>query len=103
MNYLETRSSCTQKCRSSQHAYELITLLTKSDDEQLLLSGIQQCWNCQKIQDSNGRMLIHMAACCGRTKVIDWLIKYKKADINAKTLENGWNSLHCAAFYLVHW
>jgi hypothetical protein len=99
MNYLETRSSCTQKCKSTQHAYELISLLTKSDDSNLLLSGLQQCWNCQKLQDSYGRMIIHMAASCGRSEVIDWLVKYKKADLNVKTLENGWTSLHCAAFY----
>ena len=99
MNYLETRANCSQKCKSPKHAYELISLLTKTDDEQLLLSGIQQCWNCQKVQDSNGRMIIHMAACCGRSKVIEWLIHYKKADTSVKTLENGWTPLHCSVYY----
>ena len=99
MSYLETRTNCSQKCKSVKHAYELISLLTKTDDEQLLLSGIQQCWNCQKLQDPSGRMLTHMAACCGRLKVIEWLIKYKKADLNVKTLENGWTPLHCSVFY----
>ena len=99
MSYLETRSNCTLKCKSTQHANELNSLITKIDDPQLLLSGIQKCWNCQKIQDSNGRMLLHMAACCGRIEAIEWLVKHKKADLQVKTVENGWTSLHCAAFY----
>jgi hypothetical protein len=59
-----------------KHAYELISLLTKTDDEQLLLSGIQQGWNCQKLQDPSGRMLTHMAACCGRHPFIKNFISF---------------------------
>ena len=98
MKYLETRT-CTSKCRSSKHASELNSLITKTSDVQLLLSGVQQCWNCHKIQDEFGKYLIHMAASCGRTELVEWLVKIKKADVQCRTSENGWTSAHCAVFY----
>jgi inhibitor of Bruton tyrosine kinase len=98
IQYLETRT-CTQKCRSQKHAEELISILTKTSDASILLSAVQQCWNCAKIHDAGRRYLIHMAASCGRLDVIEWLIRYKNADLNVKTLENGWNPAHCAAFH----
>jgi inhibitor of Bruton tyrosine kinase len=96
--YLDTRT-CTPKCHSSQHANELTNLLTKTNDEYILICGLQQCWNCQSVCDSIGRHVIHMAASCGRTECCEWLIKYKKADISLVTLENKWTPAHCAAFY----
>lgn len=96
--YLETRT-CTQKCKSQKHAEELISILTKTSDVSVLLSAIQQCWNCAKIHDCGRRYLIHIAASCGRLDVIEWLVRHKNADLNVKTLENGWNPAHCAAFY----
>jgi hypothetical protein len=98
MKYSDIKT-CTKQCRSNQHALELIGLLTRTSDVQILLSGLLQCWNCQKIQDSHGRHLLHMAACCGRAEVCEWLLKFKKADMNLKTHENGWTPLHAAAFY----
>ncbi len=97
-NSLETRS-CTPKCKSANHVYELVCLLTKTNDVHVLLSGLQQCWNCHKIPDPLGRYIIHVAASCGRLEVVEWLIKHKKVDMNVKTLENGWTPLHCSAFY----
>jgi hypothetical protein len=40
-----------------------------------------------------------MAASCGRAEVCEWLVKFKKADINLKTYENGWTPAHAASFY----
>lgn len=91
--------NCAPKCRSHGHALELISLLTKTNDAHILLSALLQCWNCQKIQDKMGRNLLHMAACCGRRPVLEWLVDMKKAELNLKTLENGWTPVHCASFY----
>lgn len=98
MKYSESKT-CTRQCRSNQHALELISLLTKTNDVQILLSGLLQCWNCQKIHDSIGRYLLHMAASCGRAEVCDWLVRFKRADLNLKTFENGWTPAHAAAYY----
>jgi ankyrin repeat protein len=98
VSVFETRA-CTPKCKSANHAYELVGLLTKTDDPHVLLSGLQQCWNCHKVSDHLGRFLLHAAASCGRLEAVEWLVKYKKADLNVKTAENGWTPLHCAAFY----
>ena len=96
--YLETRA-CTPKCRSNRHIQEINAVLTKSSDTQLLLSAIQQCWNCQKMPDKSGRYCLHMAASCGRADVCEWLLKYKKAELSVKSIENGFTPAHCAAFY----
>ena len=96
--YLETRD-CAPKCKSSSHASELISLLTKSRDTNLLLSALQQCWNCHKIHDNSRRYLLHMSSSCGLTEVVEWLINYRKAEMNVRTLENNWTPAHCAAFY----
>ena len=98
MKYLESKS-CAKQCHSRQHALELNGLLTRTNDVHVLLSGLLQCWNCQKIQDIYGRHLLHMAASCGRAEVCEWLVKIKKAEMNLKTMENGWTPLHTAAFY----
>jgi hypothetical protein len=98
MKYQEFKT-CSLKCRSNQHALELISLLTKTNDVQILLSGLMQCWNCHKIQDLYGRTLLHMAASCGRAELIEWLLRFKKIDMNNKTYENGWTAAHCASFY----
>lgn len=96
--YLDSRE-CTPKCRSSQHASDLNALLTKTSDVNLLLSGIQQCWNCHKVHDTSRRYLMHMAAACGHTEVAEWLLQFKKAELTVRTLENNWTPAHCAAFY----
>lgn len=91
--------TCSPKCRSAQHALDLISLLTKTNDTHILLSGLMQCWNSHKIHDNQGRDLLHVAASCGRAEVCEWLLEYKKAEINLKTFENGWTPAHCACFY----
>ncbi len=98
MKYLDTKS-CTSKCRSAQHASELIATITQTGDTHTLLSAVNQCYNCHKIHDNLGRYLLHMAAACGRSELVEWLVKFKKSDMQLKTLENGWTPAHCAAFY----
>ena len=98
MKYIEIKA-CTPKCKSTRHCLELIGLITKTNDTQIILSGLLQCYSPQKIHDEYGRYLLHMAASCGRAEVVEWLLKYKKADLHLKTLENGWTPAHCAAFY----
>lgn len=35
----------------------------------------------------------------GRSELCNWLVRLRKADVNVKTLENGWTPAHCACFY----
>jgi ankyrin repeat protein len=98
MKYHETKA-CTPKCRSSNHANELAGLVSRTNDVSILLSGLLQCWNCQKLHDTSGRHLIHVAASYGRTQLVEWLVRQKKADINVKSAESGWTAAHCAIFY----
>jgi ankyrin repeat protein len=97
MKYFE--KTCSPKCRSLKHAGDLISLTTKTNDTQILLSGFMQCWNITRIHDELGRYLIYMAACCGRTEAVEWLIKFKKADFHVRNGESGWTPAHSAAFY----
>ena len=90
---------CTPKCRSVKHATELTNLVTKTSDAHILISAANQCYNCHKNLDASGRHLLHMAASCGRSELLEWLIKCKRADMELKTLENGWTPAHCSAFY----
>lgn len=98
MKYHDLKS-CSPKCRSSRHANELAGLLSKTSDVNVLLSGLWQCWQCHKIQDPAGRYLLHLASMFGRAQVCEWLVRQRKADVNVKTLENGWTPAHCACFY----
>lgn len=98
MKHYDTKE-CTGKCHSEQHASDLIGLISKTSDPQTLLSGMLQCCNPQKVHDDSGRYIIHMAASCGRSELLEWLVQFKKADMNLKTLENGWTAAHCSAFH----
>lgn len=98
MKYHELKS-CAPKCRSSQHALDLAGLLSKTSDTNVLLSGLWQCWQCQKIHDTSGRYLLHWASMYGRARVCEWLVRQKHADVNVKSGENGWTPAHCACFY----
>lgn len=98
MKYYDVKE-CTLKCRSVQHATELAYIVTKTSDTHTLISAANQCHSCHKNQDIAGRHLLHMAASCGRSELLEWLIKLKKADMELKTLENGWTPAHCSAFY----
>lgn len=98
MKYFETKT-CTPKCRSMRHAAELISLITKTSDTQTLLSAFIQCHNCHKQLDDHGRSILYMAASCGRSDAVEWLIKLKKADIQVRNTESGWTPAHAAAFH----
>lgn len=98
MKYSDYKT-CTPKCRSSKHAFELLSLITKTNDLQTLLSAFMQCYNSHKIQDQCGRYLIYMCASCGRSEALEWLVKFKKADLHVKNPESGWTPAHAAAFH----
>ena len=98
MKYHDLKT-CSPKCRSTQHANELAALISKTNNTEVLLSGLWQCWNCQKVQDPSGRHILHLASMFGRSELCNWLVRLRKADVNVKTLENGWTPAHCACFY----
>ena len=98
MRYFDNKT-CTSKCRSVKHALDLISLITKTNDTQTLLSAFMQCYNCHKTHDEFGRELIYMAASCGRSEAVDWLVKFKKAELQVKNSESGWTPAHASAFH----
>lgn len=98
MKYHDLRT-CAPKCRSPRHALELAALLSKTSEEHVLLSGLWQCWQCHRVCDTSGRSLLHVASMFGRASVCEWLVRMRRADLNAKSAESGWTPAHCACFY----
>ena len=92
---------CSSKCRSKKDAATLIASITRGTDQESLgyifSSGI--CNNPGKVGDEYGRTLLHMAAAMGKKAVVEWLIKYKGAQLNTKDSESGYTALHRALFY----
>ena len=92
---------CSAKCRSKKDAATLIASITRGTDQESLgyifASGI--CNNPGKVGDEYGRTLLHMAAAMGKKAVVEWLIKYKGAQLNTKDSESGYTALHRALFY----
>ncbi len=89
---------CGPKCRSKQHAYELLTAVTKADFNQAR-AFISRCNNGASITDRLGRNVLHIASSRGLWQLVEWLLTEKRADISSKDLESGWTSLHRGLFY----
>lgn len=89
---------CGPKCRSRKHSYELNCAISKGS-----LNEIQKytsvCYNGGQLCDVHGRSALHVAAACGKTDVVEWLLESKNGDLTQKDYESGWTSLHRAVFY----
>ena len=89
---------CGPKCRSKAHAYALHAAVTKGS-----LSEVQGyfglCHAAGKVNDTHGRSALHVAAACGRTDIVEWLLEEKKSDLEQKDVESGWSALHRAVFF----
>ncbi len=96
MPYLS--KECGPRCRSKQHAAQLVSACTKGNTRQLQLY-LSTCHNATGISDRFGRNVLHMTASKGNWKLLLWLLEEKKMDLAAKDMESGWTALHRALFY----
>nr|DBA26453.1 TPA: hypothetical protein GDO54_010709 [Pyxicephalus adspersus] len=89
---------CTTRCRSLQHALDVISVVTRGNEQQIKAFLASYCCNATTLKDEYGRNALHIAACCGKREVLDWLVS-KGADLLVKDKESGWTALHRSIFY----
>lgn len=90
---------CTPKCRSQQHADEVVAALTGGSEGQLRAFLTSHCHNAATLRDAFGRTALHLAASLGKKALLEWLLEGKSADLMVKDKESGWTALHRSAFY----
>ncbi|NXW56600.1 IBTK kinase, partial [Eurystomus gularis] len=90
---------CTSKCRSLQHALDVISVVTRGSEGQIKAFLSSYCYNAATIKDAFGRNVVHLASSCGKKGVLDWLAETKGVDLLAKDKESGWTALHRSIFY----
>ncbi|KAM4633285.1 inhibitor of Bruton tyrosine kinase isoform 2-T2 [Polymixia lowei] len=90
---------CTPKCRSPQHAEEVVAALTGGSERQLRAFLTAHCHNAATLRDAYGRTALHLAASLGKKALLEWLLESKSADLMVKDKESGWTALHRSAFY----
>lgn len=90
---------CTSKCRSLQHALDVISVVTRGSEGQIKAFLSSYCYNAATIKDAFGRNALHLAASCGKKGVLDWLAETKGIDLSVKDKESGWTALHRSIFY----
>lgn len=90
---------CTPKCRSLEHAEEVIAALTSGSEGRLRTYLSAHCHNAGTLRDSYGRTALHLAASLGKHDLLQWLLDSKHADLLVKDKESGWTALHRSAFY----
>lgn len=90
---------CTPKCRSQQHADQVVAALTSGSEGQLRAFLTSHCHNAATLRDALGRTALHLAASLGKKALLEWLLEIKSADLMLKDKESGWTALHRSAFY----
>nr|XP_005008728.1 LOW QUALITY PROTEIN: inhibitor of Bruton tyrosine kinase [Cavia porcellus] len=89
---------CTSKCRSLEHALDVLSVVTKGTENQIKAFLSSHCYNAATIKDAFGRNASHLVSSCGKKGVLDWLIE-KGVDPTVKDKESGWTALHRSIFY----
>ncbi|XP_061171196.1 inhibitor of Bruton tyrosine kinase-like isoform X2 [Saccostrea echinata] len=89
---------CGPKCRSKNHAYELVAAITKGNLQEVQAFA-RLCYASGHHNDMFGRSALHMAASCGKVEIVEWLLEEKGGDLTLKDVESGWTALHRAMFY----
>uniref|UniRef100_A0A452S960 Inhibitor of Bruton tyrosine kinase n=1 Tax=Ursus americanus TaxID=9643 RepID=A0A452S960_URSAM len=89
---------CTSKCRSLKHALDVLSVVTKGNENQIKAFLSSHCYNAATIKDAFGRNALHLVSSCGKKGVLDWLIE-KGVDLLVKDKESGWTALHRSIFY----
>lgn len=90
---------CTTKCRSHEHAEDVVAAVTRGSEGQLRLFLSLHCHNAATLRDHFGRTALHMAASMGKKALLEWLLEIKNSDLTVKDKESGWTALHRSAFY----
>ncbi|XP_032999189.1 inhibitor of Bruton tyrosine kinase isoform X3 [Lacerta agilis] len=90
---------CTLKCRSLQHALDIVSVITQGSEGQIKAFLTSHCYNAATSKDIFGRNALHLASSCGKKGVLDWLIETNGVDLLAKDKESGWTALHRGIFY----
>ncbi|XP_077432250.1 inhibitor of Bruton tyrosine kinase isoform X2 [Vanacampus margaritifer] len=90
---------CTPKCRSVQHANEVVAAITSGSEGQLRAFLTSRCHNAATLRDEFGRTALHLAASLGKKALLEWLLENKNADLTVKDKESGWTALHRSVFY----
>ncbi|XP_034729824.1 inhibitor of Bruton tyrosine kinase [Etheostoma cragini] len=90
---------CTPKCRSQQHADEVVAALTGGSEGQLRAFLTSHCHNAATLRDAFGRTALHLASSLGKKTLLEWLLESKSADLMVKDKESSWTALHRSAFY----
>ncbi|KAM8870686.1 inhibitor of Bruton tyrosine kinase [Spinachia spinachia] len=90
---------CTPKCRSQQHADEVVAALTRGSEGRLRAFLTSHCHNATALRDAFGRTALHLASSLGKKALLAWLLESKNADLTVKDKESGWTAVHRSAFY----
>ncbi|XP_042299437.1 inhibitor of Bruton tyrosine kinase-like isoform X1 [Sceloporus undulatus] len=90
---------CTLKCRSQQHALDIVSVVTRGSEGQIKAFLTSHCYNAATSKDTFGRNALHLASSCGKKGVLDWLAETNGVDLSAKDKESGWTALHRSVFY----
>ncbi|KAM6935398.1 inhibitor of Bruton tyrosine kinase isoform 1-T1 [Lycodopsis pacificus] len=90
---------CTPKCRSQQHADEVVAALTGGSEGQLQVFLTSHCHNATTLRDAFGRTALHLASSLGKKTLLEWLLESRNADLMVKDKESGWTAVHRSAFY----
>lgn len=91
-------AECTPRCRSVRHGKAVTSALSKGEEVDALAYIRHVCCNVTRVVDDVGRNALHVAASCGKSKVVRWLLR-RNADANVKDGESGWTALHRSLFY----
>ncbi|XP_017656171.1 inhibitor of Bruton tyrosine kinase isoform X2 [Nannospalax galili] len=89
---------CTPKCRSLQHAADVLSVVTKGSEKQIKTFLASHCYSAATVKDAFGRNAVHLASSCGKKGVLDWLLE-RGVDPLVKDKESGWTALHRSIFY----
>ncbi|TNN60587.1 Inhibitor of Bruton tyrosine kinase [Liparis tanakae] len=90
---------CTPKCRSQQHADEVVAALTGGSEGRLRAFLTSHCHNATTLRDAFGRTALHLASSLGKKTLLEWLLESKNANLMGKDKESGWTAVHRSAFY----
>jgi len=90
---------CTPKCRSQQHADEVVAALTGGSEGRLRAFLTSHCHNATTLRDAFGRTALHLVSSLGKKSLLEWLLESKNANLMGKDKESGWTAVHRSAFY----
>ena len=85
-------------CEPPPSLAQVLSAITKGSSRQTLLY-LSRCPNVARLADHVGRTALHVAASCGQTDVVRWLVEQRQADVDRRDDESGWTPLHRALYH----